>query len=77
MSNMEIINVLLAIGMSVLGWLAREMWSSVRSLADDLVELKEQLSLNYVRRDDFRDFKNEVLHVLQRIEGKLDTKQDK
>lgn len=77
MSTLEIINTILAIGMSVLGWLAREMWSSVRSLADDLVELKEQLSLNYVRKDDFKDFRSELLGVLHRIENKLDTKQDK
>ncbi len=77
MSDLEFLNYGLTIGVGVLGWFARELWSAVKSLKEDLMALKEELHLNYLRRDDFRDFRSEILDVLQRIENKLDTKVDK
>lgn len=67
----------LGIGMTVLGWFAREMWETVKALARDLIQLQKDMSEHYVRKDDFKDFRTELLNVLQRIEGKLDSKQDK
>jgi hypothetical protein len=77
MTTLELLNYGLIIGVGVLGWFARELWSAVKTLKEDLVALKEEVWLHYLRRDDFRDFRNEILSVLQRIENKLDTKQDK
>lgn len=77
MSTLELFNYALTIGVGVLGWFARELWTAVKNLKEDLVTLKEEVWLHYLRRDDFRDFRNEILNVLQRIENKLDTKVDK
>ena len=77
MTTLEFLNYALTIGVGVLGWFARELWSAVKVLKEDLVSLKEEVWLHYIRRDDFRDFRNELLSFLQRIETKLDTKQDK
>lgn len=67
----------LGIGFSVLGWFARELWSAVKELRKDLVSLRESISDNYVRKDDFKELRHELMAMLQRIEQKLDMKQDK
>lgn len=80
MLDSSFLNVILSglgVGFTVLGWLARELWSAVKELREDLVKLKTTLSEHYVRKDDFKDFRHELLGVLQRIEQKLDNKQDK
>jgi hypothetical protein len=77
MTSLELLNYGLIIGVGVLGWFARELWTAVKILKEDLISLKEEVWLHYLRRDDFRDFRNEILNVLQRIENKLDTKVDK
>jgi len=77
MDSSSIINVFLGAGLMILGWFARELWSAVKNLKEDLVKLKSDLSDNYVRKDDFRDFKRDLFDVLRRIEDKLDNKQDK
>lgn len=61
----------------IFGWFAREMWSAVNSLKDDVAKLREELPKTYVAKDDFGDFKKELMQVLNRIETKLDSKQDK
>lgn len=77
MTDLEFLNYGLTLGVGVLGWFARELWSAVKLLKEDLTAIKEEVHLHYLRRDDFRDFRSEILDVLQRIENKLDTKQDK
>ena len=75
--DQNIINWVLAAVSSVLGWFARELWTAVQELKADLAQLREKLPTEYVRKDDFRDFKTELLSVLERIEHKLDQKEDK
>lgn len=75
--NPEVLNYFLLAGFAVLGWFAREMWSAVKELRLDLVSLKDYVAQNYTRKDDFKEFRSELLGFLQRIENKLDTKQDK
>jgi len=77
MISSELINYVLLVGFAVLGWLAREMWGAVKELRLDLVSLKDYVAQNYTRKDDFKEFRSELLGFLQRIENKLDTKVDK
>lgn len=74
---LELVTGVLGLGLTVLGWFAREMWGTVKALARDLIQLQKDMSEQYVRKDDFKDFRAELLQVLQRIENKLDSKQDK
>ena len=67
----------LGIACSVLGWFGRELWLAVSTLKRDLKELTKEINEKYVRKDDFRDFKTELMNVLNRIEQKLDNKADK
>ena len=77
MDNLTVLNIVFGTCLTVLGWFARELWSAVKDLREDLAKLKENISDHYVRKDDFVEFKRELLVVLQRIETKLDMKQDK
>jgi hypothetical protein len=77
MDSQQLINAILGATSATLGWFARELWSAVKELKSDLAMLRESIPKEYIRREDFSDFKRELLTVLERIEHKLDKKQDK
>lgn len=77
MPTLEFLNYVLLVGVGVLGWFARELWSAVKDLRVDMMTLKDYVAQNYTRKDDFKEFRSEILGFLQRIENKLDTKVDK
>lgn len=77
METQQLINLLLGIGMSVTGWFARELWSAVQNLKDNLYQLREELAKDYMPKEDFYSFKNELFTTLRRIEDKLEKKEDK
>jgi hypothetical protein len=72
---------LLSIGLSlvftVMGWFLRELWSSTKKLAETVSNLKDKLTTEYARKEEVRDFRNEILSHLIRIENKLDMKADR
>ena len=49
MENQHLINALVGVGMSVLGWFARELWSAVKELKADLAKLYSQLTLTHAQ----------------------------
>ena len=61
----------------VLGWFARELWSAVKSLKDDVAKLREEIANDRVHKDDFRQVVEQIMRKLDRIEDKLDHKADK
>ena len=77
MEPQHLINVVLGVGFSVLGWFARELWSAVKELKSDIAKLREDLPKTYVTKDDYRNDVNEIKHMLGKIFDKLDNKQDK
>jgi len=77
MPTLEFLNYMLLAGVGVLGWFARELWAAVKDLRIDMITLKDYVAQNYTRKDDFKEFRSEILGFLQRIENKLDTKVDK
>lgn len=77
MPTLEFLNYILLAGVGVLGWFARELWAAVKDLRIDMITLKDYVAQNYTRKDDFKEFRSEILGFLQRIENKLDTKVDK
>jgi hypothetical protein len=77
MENQHLINMFLGIGMTVVGWFAREMWGAVKELRADLVTLRENLPKVYVARDDYKDDIREIKALLAKIFEKLDAKVDK
>lgn len=84
MSLQVLFDVLLGILMAALGGLSKVLWDTLSRLRIDLVSLsksvakiEEKLPETYVRRDDFKAHADRVLQVLDRIEAKLDSKEDK
>lgn len=77
MTQQELIQWILGIGVAGIGWFARMLWAAVQELKDDLSKLREDLPIHYVRKDDFREFRHNVMDALARIEGLLSGKADK
>jgi len=69
--------ICLSLGLAAVGWFARILWASVSELKDDLAKLKEDLPIYYVRKDDFKEFRQSVMECLHRIEALVAQKQDK
>ena len=63
--------------MTIVGWFARELWSAVQNLKEDLYKLREEIAKDYIPKEDFSSFKSELFTALRRIEDKLESKEDK
>ena len=72
-----LINMALGSALTVGGWFARELWSAVQNLKEDLYKLREEIAKDYMPKDDFNAFKSELFSMLRRIEDKLEKKEDK
>jgi len=77
MENQHLINMSLGIGMTVVGWFARELWGAVKELRADLATLREDLPKEYVAKDDYREDIREIKAMLAKIFEKLENKADK
>ena len=77
MENQHLINMFLGIGMTVVGWFARELWGAVKELKADLAALREDLPKEYVAKDDYKEDIREIKAMLAKIFEKLDAKVDK
>ena len=77
MESQQVINMFLGVGMTVVGWFAREMWSAVKDLKTDLSNLRENLPKVYVARDDYKEDIRGIKAMLEKIVDKLDAKADK
>ena len=71
------LSMILSVVSGVMGWFLRELWVAVKELKEDINNLEVSVSANFVRKDELRDFRNEIIQHLIRIEAKLDNKQDK
>lgn len=76
--NME---QLFLIGLSaatgLLGWFARELYSAVQQLREDLAELEVRIGTDYVRYDRLRDALEPIKAGIDEIKESLRHKADK
>ena len=77
MEYQQLLNIILGVAMSVIGWFARELWAAVKELKSDLSKLREDLPKTYISREDYRSDLTEIKTMLRRIEDKLEKKEDK
>ena len=77
MSDQGIINVIIGVILSVLGWFARQLWDAVQTLKNDMKELEVDLPTYYLRKDEFESKLDKIEAMLERIFDKLDHKADK
>jgi hypothetical protein len=77
MENQQFINLFFGVGLTVMGWFARELWAAVKELKADLAKLREDLPKDYVSRDDYKDDIRDIKGMLAKIFEKLENKADK
>lgn len=73
----HVVNSVIAVLFSLVGWFAREMWSAVKELKNDLAKLREELPREFVMREDYRSDLKDIKEMLSKIVDKLDHKADK
>ena len=72
-----LVNVVLGALITIIAWLARELWTAVKELKGDLGKLREDLPRTYVLKEDYRRDIYEMKDMLNKIFDKLDGKADK
>lgn len=77
MDSQLLINIILGISMTVVGWFARELWAAVKELKTDLAKLREEVIREFVPRQDYREDMRDVKAMLEKIFDRLDGKADK
>jgi len=77
MDFQTVINVGAGTALTVMGWLARELWGAVKELRIDLSKLREELAQDYLTKNDFKEALRDLHSLLERIDSKLDRKADR
>ena len=68
---------LLALGGGILGWFARELYTAVNRLREDMQKLEVKLSSEYVRYDRLQDALKPIMSGIEEIKQALSHKVDK
>jgi hypothetical protein len=77
MEFQTILNLVLGALTGILGWFGRAMYSAVTDLKDDLYKFREQVAREYIPKNEFNQFRDELFTALRRIEDKIEKKSDK
>ena len=72
-----IINISVGALLTVIGWLAHQLWEAVKELRENLHDIELEIPHNYVRRDEFFENMREIKEMLSKIFDRLDSKVDK
>jgi hypothetical protein len=63
-----IINIALGTILGFVGWFAREIWDSVKELRKDLHRIEKSLPEVYVRRDELKEVRHEMIARFDKLE---------
>jgi len=77
MEFQAILNIILGSLAGIFGWFARELYSAVQTLKDDLYKFREEVAKEYIPKNEFNIFKEDLFNFLRRIEDKIEKKSDK
>jgi len=77
MDDQGIINIIIGVVLSVLGWFARQLWDAVQDLKKDVKQIEVDLPTHYVRKEDLDVRLDRLEAALNRIFERLDHKADK
>ena len=70
-------NLGITIAGAVAGWILRIVWQEIKLVQQSQKEIEQDMSNNYVRKDDYRIDIAEIKGMFNRIMDKLDKKADK
>jgi hypothetical protein len=72
----DLVNLVIGVAGTAMGWMLKVVWDSIRLLQDDMKELERALHTKYVSKDDYRadiqDIKAMVKAIFDRLERKAD-----
>ena len=77
MDTQTIVNIILGILVSIVGWFAKEIWASLKVLDTDINRVRQEMPVNYVLRETYRDDVKEIKEMLRLIFDRLEHKVDK
>ena len=77
MEMQQIINILIGIVMTGLGWFGKALWDAVGELRKNVHKIEVDLPANYIRKDEFKSEIKEVKDILGKIFDRLESKADK
>jgi hypothetical protein len=77
MEFQNIVDTVLLIISGSIGWFAKELWSVLKELKEDLSSLKEDLPRSYVLREDYKQDIKDLKEIMGKIFDKLDNKVDR
>jgi len=69
-------NIGITIAGAVAGWILRIVWQEIKLVQQSQKEIEQDMSNNYVRKDDYRIDIAEIKGMFNRIMDKFDTKAD-
>lgn len=73
----KVVDALFYICTGVLAYLLNSYSQRIKRLEEEMIQQKINLPKEYVQKNDMKDFEERVISSLNRIEDKLDNKQDK
>lgn len=73
----KVVDALFYISTGILAYMLNSYSTRIKKLEEDLTATKLTLPEKYVQKNDMKDFEERVIASLNRIEDKLDSKQDK
>jgi hypothetical protein len=77
MDPQTLLNVSFGLAGALGGFVLKATWGDVKDMRMAIQALQTSIAETYVRRDDFRDHAEDIKRTLARIEGKIDSKQDR
>jgi len=77
MSQQDIFNAMMSLGVAGFGWLLKTVWDAIGSLKESLIRLEREMHVSYVIKSDYRQDIGEMKDMLKAIFEKLDKKADK
>ena len=66
-----LINIGLGVLIGFIGWFAREIWDSVKELRKDIHHIEKNLPEIYVRRDELREVRQELMARFDKLENMM------
>jgi uncharacterized coiled-coil DUF342 family protein len=66
-----LINIALGVLIGFVGWFAREIWDSVKELRKDIHQIEKNLPEIYVRRDEMKEVRQEMMARFDKLESMM------
>ena len=77
MDFQSIFNIFLGVGLTAIGWFARQLWDATQQLKQDVSDLELNVSEHYVKKVDIASRFDKIENILERLFDKLESKADK